>query len=515
MKTNKIFKTVAVLLAVLFSGCSSDFLNTEPTGATISQKQYEENILSSEAHIRGLYKVMITYADHDVFGQKSIDIKTDLISSDMALTAVSYGWMSSQGMLQSSHRGSSFTYYLWSTYFYKIIKNCNLIIAQKGDADLANPSTSIESFKASYVGQAYAMRGYAYYCLSYLYSKNQSLEWPEYKSIAEGGKPIDFPCVPIYDENSPEAEAQPLASVGRVIEQAEGDLLLAVNYLKNYARPTLTYIDKDVAKALLAYLYLYKARVEGKSGMSSQALVSADAALTLCSDIINSGKYPILPYSAVTSTGFNNVSSQNWMWGQDITVETSTGLGTFWGQMDVYTYSYAWAGDVKAIDENLYKEITDNHPNDKRKEWWSQADKLAPTGKFYDNAKSKTSPDRLWLNDIVFMRSEELYLIAAEAAYLKGNYNIAADYLKILVEQRDKTAILPADATIQDQIYYNWRVEMWGEGRGYITMKRFDAARTRGSNHRYLPGETIGAEDSRVLFEIPSTEIKYNPHLHE
>ena len=47
--------------------------------------------------------------------------------------------------------------------------------------------------------------------------------------------------------------------------------------------------------------------------------------------------------------GFNDVYTPGWMWGIDLTSDTGLGLVSWWGQMDVFTYSYAWAGDAKAI----------------------------------------------------------------------------------------------------------------------------------------------------------------------
>jgi hypothetical protein len=508
MKANKIFGVVAVVLFGILTGCSSRFLDNEPTGDTVSQKQFDENLFSLEANVRGLYKLMITYSNHDVFGQKSIDIKTDMLSSDMALTNIIYGWFSSCGMLQEYYPTSSLTGYLWN-YYYTIIKNCNLIIKVKGDTDLSNPATASEQLMANYIGQAYAMRGYAYYCMSYYYAVNQF----KTDNVASF---FDAPCVPIYDEYSSDVEAQPLATVGQVIDFAESDLLLAVNYLKNYSRESKTMVDKDVASVFLAYLYLYRAR---KTADNNQKDADIAACLDLCSNLISGGKYPVLSLAEVTTTGFNNITSKNWMWGQDITAETTTALGSFWGQMDIFTYSYAFAGDVKAVDEDLYKEWETSHPTDSRLNWWSpnyQGYKYAPTGKFYNNER-EVGGDRIWLNDIVFMRSEEIYLIAAEAATLKSDYVAAAGYLKPLLEQRDPTvaASLTADESIKEEILYNWRIEMWGEGKTFFTIKRFDHAIKRGPNHRFLKNKDVSAYSKEVCFSIPSSEVKYNPYLSE
>ena len=83
---------------------------------------------------------------------------------------------------------------------------------------------------------------------------------------------------------------------------------------------------------------------------------------TLCEDIKNA--YPKttpaeLVYNGtnLNEAGFNNVATPSWMWGVDLTLAQGLDLISWWGQVDVFTYSYAWAGDPKTIDEGLYDKI--------------------------------------------------------------------------------------------------------------------------------------------------------------
>ena len=86
--------------SALLTGCKKDFLNTEP-----SQFLTPEQLAGAVAQdpkvatgtLNGLYVTMYTpgvggTSDHDDFGQKGIDIYTDLLSSDMVLGATVYGW---------------------------------------------------------------------------------------------------------------------------------------------------------------------------------------------------------------------------------------------------------------------------------------------------------------------------------------------------------------------------------------------------------------------------------------
>src|SRR5690606_13806700 len=83
------------------SGCDEEFLEKRPS-EQISGEQIEEaakldpSLLNS--NIAGLYSTMYntgtggTDLDHDDFGQRSYDIYMDMISSDMVLGAIIYGW---------------------------------------------------------------------------------------------------------------------------------------------------------------------------------------------------------------------------------------------------------------------------------------------------------------------------------------------------------------------------------------------------------------------------------------
>src|SRR5699024_7972807 len=59
-------------------------------------------------------------------------------------------------------------------------------------------------------------------------------------------------------------------------------------------------------------------------------------------------------------SGFNSVNTDSWMWGMDLTLDQGLDLVSWWGQVDMFTYSYASVGDIKAIDDLLYSEIPSN-----------------------------------------------------------------------------------------------------------------------------------------------------------
>jgi len=183
--------------------------------------------------------------------------------------------------------------------------------------------------------------------------------------------------------------------------------------------------------------------------------------------------------------------------------------------MDAYTYSYQWAGDRKAIDKGLYDAIP---ANDVRKgQFWVSTDtyNLTPRNKFYDPGR-KVGGQRTVITDYIYMRVEEMYLLNAETAAKSGDEATAKVSLKALLSKRlPSTTYIDglSGKALQDEIYLQTRIELWGEGKSYLAMKRNHATITRGSNHLSFKGVPILYNDPRLTFSIPQSEIQNNPFI--
>ena len=109
-----------------------------------------------------------------------------------------------------------------------------------------------------------------------------------------------------------------------------------------------------------------------------------------------------------------------------------------------------------------------------------------------------------------------MYLLHAEAAAKTSDESGARATLKLLLEQRipDTSYIdgLSGQALI-DEIYLQTRIELWGEGKSYLAMKRNKANIVRGSNHLSNVGVSIPFDDNRLTFLIPQLEIQNNPFI--
>ena len=500
MKSLKIF-SFAVAVVVMLSSCSASWLDTQTNGSTLTQDQFDALTNPTEGLVNGLYSLLyVSNGDHHYFGQKSIDMATDLLSSDMAMTLNAYGWFTDAATRTCSTASSGRNSYIWS-YYYTIIMNANTAIRK-----MAPRQNEFTDDELAVYAQALTLRAYCYYNLATLYNPGLMNETPD---IFVGGTGLGYSSIPIYTENDTTEtgliKEQYVSSVGEAYEFAINDLRTAIAFFDSvdFVRMNKLIVDADVARGLLAYCYLEDQQY--------------DKAYQTAKELIDSRHFSIIPYDNVLTTGFVSVEDNSWMWGSDVTIETTTGLASFWGHMDIHTYSYASAGATKAIDEQLFELIP---RSDIRRQWFDTTKKFINDYKFYDKARGVLADelDRRWLNDLVYMRIEEMYLIGAEAAYRDDQFDNSKNLMIELLDQRDKEL---ADKMItwtkaehsnalREQIYYNWRVEMWGEGRALATYKRFGGRKTRGNNHYNGAGEEVSVTDIRLTFQTPNGEINTN-----
>lgn len=488
----------AATIALLFSAgsCREDFLESAPT-ETLGNPPVT-------AKLNGLYLMMVKTetggtTNHDDFGQKGYDIYSDMLSGDMVLGATTYGWYSTVANLTAPVDFTNTVNYKPWRYYYRLISAANDVINDLG-GNAAQPVSA--SDKAS-MGQAKAMRAYAYFYLMQLYTRKFE---------------ASSPSIPLYLVNSPIPNGK--STQQEVYTQIVDDLTQARTLLQGYSRPNKGAINADVATGLLAYTYAAMERYQ-------------DAAVTAESLI---GKYPVTTnaetaYDIATSSGggFNNLNTASWMWGFDIDIVNDLDLVSWWGQTDIFTYSYAWAGDPKAIDLGLYAQI---NADDVRKKQFVTVSEGAngieyadatedgdypavPANKFF-SPQREIGGQRNITTDYLFMRVDEFHLLAAENYAKAGNEAKAKTILKNFLQNRlSSTAYIDALSgnALKNEIYLQTRIELWGEGKSYLAMKRNRATIKRGPNHLFFAGQSFSYDDDRLSLDIPQAEINNNPKL--
>jgi len=477
--------TFSILSAVAFNltACKKDFLNTSPTEVV--------STAPADVRLNGLY--LMTYqtgtggtSGHTDFGQKNVDICTDMLCGDMALLATNYRQYQDVANLKATQQPSDNYNYIPWRYYYRLIYEAN-----KSIAELANPKNNSEKYT---LAQFRALRGYAYFYLMQIFTTKYE---PNSRTNS----------IPLY--TTADIVSKPRVKQSEVYAQIISDLEFAVTNLAGFTRSKKGMIDKYVAEGLLAYTY---------AAMGNNQKVA-----DLAQDIVNNSGYPLTTreqifYDTTTKKGggFNDVETKSWMWGVDLITENSFDLISWWGMIDIYTYSYAWAGDGKAMDDKLYAQI---RTNDIRKKQFNRD--LLPSNKFF-------APDRVIggqrkiSTDYIYMRVDEFYLLAAEALAKLGQDAQAKTIYKKLLKLRYPEATATTDiayvdaltnAQLQDDIYLNTRIELWGEGKSYFAMKRNHKTIERGSNHVEEKNTTFSYDNPRLTFAIPQNESINNLNL--
>lgn len=479
-------------LAISTVSCGDDFLEKPALegSASLTSAQLEQaSNIDPEvtgALMGGVYSLTFTFGSggtsgHDDFGHKAYDIFSDMLSSDMALSTSTYGWY--RASITEYQSTQDFTYgdnrQVWR-YYYRIVRGCNEVIDGLGGTDVTPESAANKAV----MGQAKALRAHSYFYLTQFYQKSY-----------DGAEEI----LPIYrsatDLNGPKVAAS------EIYDLMEQDLTDAISLLDGFTRSNKTEINKSVAQGIYAYVLGARGTDYAKAYNMAKAAISG---------------YSLMSSSEITG-GFNNVNTPGWMWGVDLNDEIGLGLVSWWGQMDYFAYSYPAFGDAKSMDQDLYDAIP---ANDFRKGQYvdnpGAYTHLMPLNKFYNAARTRYGVTRIVQDDYVYMRVAEMHLLAAEYAAFSGNDAQARTELKALVSQRVPDASYIdglSGQSLKNEIYLQTRIELWGEGKSYLAMKRNKATVTRGSNHLSFVGESIPYNDERMAFEIPEGEIQFNPFI--
>ena len=491
MKKSLIYSVITA--SIFLVACNEDYLDPIRDTRTLTTLDIEENVEFNPALVQGtidgiasfmIEPAGVTGTRHYDLGQKGVDIWLDILSGDMALSANSYGWYQNTANLVSTVDFTREENRIIWEYYYKIVNTANIVIESLGGND-AIPATPEAAFA---LGQAKASRAYAYFYLAQIFQRS-------YNPSQE--------ILPYYDGDISSQAKVPASQIyGLILD----DLTEAVTLLDGYTRDVKHKIDKSVAQGLLAYTY-------AAMGNYPQAKIVAE-------EIITTSGYPLTTTAQLAfpgaGSGFNDVNTPSWMWGSDITGEMGHQLLNWWGQVDYFTYSYQWAGDRKTIDNSLYATMP---VTDVRRSQFGTTGvtTLMPINKFFAPGRTAGGQQTI-TTDYIFMRIEEFYLLSAEAAAKSGDEPTAKTRLTQLLTNRlgglaNATAYvtpLTGQALI-DAIYLQTRLEMWGEGKSYLAMKRNQATVTRGTNHVFRATESFAYDIDEMSFQIPQTEMVNNP----
>ena len=519
MKKKLLYMLVAPAL-LLFSGCE-DNLDTLPEGKIITTGQkegvYVADPSKASAGVTGIYAQFSQYApnedalnrvNHFDIGYPSLMMFSDANGYDVVQEDNGYNWMS--GSLEYSDRvyTSRESQIIWNNQ-YKIIFNCNNVIGA------IDPETEDATTKY-YLSQGLATRAFSYWILAQLYQFNY-----------EGNQAK--PCVPIVtheNANDVAFNGAPRATVQQVYDLIMADINLAITLLTEAEAAGVKRDDKRYMNLAVAY----GIRARANLTMKKYADAAADAASAI-------EKFEGAPASIedISKPAFWTVEEGNWMWGIIIaeTDRVVTSQIVNWiSHMGSFNYGYCNFNGGRQINKKLYSLIGES---DARKGWWLDENKQSPNlneefaktmkdygypaytqVKFapYSNVvKTKTNS-----NDIPLMRIEEMYLIKAEGEAMSGGdgKTTLETFIKTYRDP-DYTCSATSPEGIQEEVFNQRRVELWGEGLNWFDLMRLNKGVNRvGAGY---PNATmvfdIPAGDGILLWRLPEAEIQANPALTE
>ena len=428
------------------------------------------------------------YTWHAPFGYPAMMIIRDIMGNDMGFPTSSYASHFYRfGSCQNLGGQYIYAAYIW-TYYYKLIQTANSVIS------VVKPETA-SSDQLGYLGAAYAVRALAYLDIARMY---EFLPNEMTTSINADGNDVAGLTVPIVTPTMTEQEARnnPRATKAEMVAFIQSDIANAKMYISHISdRMNRTLPDLACVYGLEARLDLWTENYTAAATAAQNAISAAD--MSPLSEAVALDK----------ATGMNSPSQ--FMWCVNLVKESNavqSGIVNFTSWMSNQTtfgYTGAATGQYMICDKKFYDRISNS---DWRKKWWQ-----APEGSSLRDQSEKNHIEYLTADDqeglpayaaikfrpgqgntedynvgtavaIPLMRVEEMYLIKAEAeAHSNPSTGLATltDFMKTY-RNPSYSSVATSEADVIDEIIFQKRVELWGEGQIFFDYKRLNMSVNRG-----------------------------------
>lgn len=526
------------LTLVLAIGCDDSFLDTAPTDAISDAAAFDspENMMLV---LNGLHRQMyaqnpLSGATWSRTGESHFIPSLDAIGGSIIHSSPGNGWMTAdlQWRMHTTATSTTLTNFWYQRYHF--IASANAIIN-----NVAERGFALDGQVKNILGQAHAYRAWAYWRLVTTFAKGYII-----------GNPSTDLGVPLLLEQGPPYESGPRATVAEVYEQIEKDIDQAIEYLEEGINPG----SGDNAKSHISVNAAYgiKARV----ALSKGDWATAAEAAALARD-----GYPLMSEEEWLS-GFNTLDLPEVIWGGHV-IDTETNYFASY----FYYVSPTFNGSQNRSNPKLIsKELYDNIPatDFRRKAWLPLAPNTNPAasngqGGSYESDPNYNDADSFWAawediittygmtnghnthpymnvkflqknpgtidpDDVIYMRSAEMVLIEAEAYAMLNDIPNAQSALRELGEARDSNydvSVFDTQEKLMEEIKFQRRVELWGEGFSYHDHIRWDEPldHTNSGASSVLYGDGFYQDRPSVnddwIWKIPQSEIDTNPYITE
>ena len=493
----KINKSIyGVLIAGLtLSAMTSCIDEAEPRSGSVTQNMLEESASATAAAVNGLpaygKSIWRERGAHWSYGISAIMRIRDVMADDYVVVDHNYNqfrpWEETEA-LGPSYLLGQFVY----SYYYNYVLASNLVIGA------VNPDKATKE-QLGNLGLGYAYRAANYLDMARMYEFLPTDVDPACTN-EQGYNVKNLTCSIVTDTLGEKASRNnPRATHEEMFKFIESDLNNAEKYIVNLtSNRNNTLPDLAVVYGLKARLYMWN---EDYAKAKEYARKAIDTY----------GGTPMSEDDATdTKKGFNDITK--WMWGAQYTTEdraVKTGILNFTSfACNETVFGYAGNGPMNMIGKSFYDRISDT---DWRKTMWkapagspleaknkyvdskmemkngvmedvSKFKKRIPTYgslKFRPNQGNYAKSSIGVVSAYPLMRVEEMYFIEAEAAERLApgtGLTLLENFMK---KYRDKQYVYTGSNAI-DEILFQKRIELWGEGLSFFDIKRANVSVTRG-----------------------------------
>ena len=431
-------------------------------------------------------------SSHQSFGITAYNLMAELMGDDMILSKRGYGWFWQDAAYEAksfytSASGRSID--LWNAY-YTWIANANYILATADDL------TGTADEKNYVLGQAYAIRSYSYFMLAQTFART-------YK-----GHESD-PCVPLFGGTYfTGSTGQPRSTVAQVYAQIDADINQAITLLNGTTQQSPSHIGYAVAQGLKSRIALVEENWSNAYSAAQKAISFSGKSVQNVSDFM----------------GMNDVSAGNVIWGVDIPADEMLGTPSLFGHLTTSREGYGTFAP-KQITKWLYYKMS---ATDTRLAWWDPNSVYSSGG--YAQLKFDFADPSAMTGDYIYMRIEEMYLNAAEAACRLGLTQIAQSRLMSVMSKRDpnytctktgaELGALTTDSTgsLLEEVLIQRRLELWGEDGRIYTIRRLRQGFERNTDNGWPASLSSGhtwydPECYAWVLTIPQSEFDGNSQM--
>ena len=517
----KIYKISTMVLGGLMLASCSDIDEQIYSGGAFNKEQSQDIVNAIPTRVEATFNGMFTFMGNpaqnygtrfkdprpDDFGFIMMALSQDLEGADMIGADNGYNWFSAACEYSSRTPSYANPYIRYVTPYTLIGMVKDILATIPEDTEDA----SLINMKA----QAKTLRAYSYLSLA-----------PYFQGSYETSK--DKPCVPVLSD-SVDVTNNPRATVEQVYNVIVDDLTWAIDHLDE-TRSSKAYVNANVAYGLRARAYL-------AMGKGAEAAADAEKAMQ---------GYEPASIAEVSVPTFCDMEEHNWIWAIDITDDQAN----YYGSATAPSWLSAFCGDgygaACGTTAMINKLLWDKIPaTDVRKGWWIDENLHSPnwadltwgTAKgdeianlvLDDGSKVALPPytnikfgmksgvgSTLNNNDWPLMRVEEMILIQAEGYAISGNEAKAKEILTNFVKTyRDPSYTIPSGRTLRDEIWFQRRVELWGEGFAVSDARRLNKpiVRFHGPNTTNYADAfqfNIAADDGWLNMRFPQSEKDNN-----